>query len=491
MSISPCCSCHLPEHAPDLVVLGDVARLDERGPDGVRERPDPPLDQALDRREADDRALVVEGLGDAPGDRVVVRDPEHERLAPVEQTHPRHPPFGRLRIMPESPAAGPDAACSPARGPRPAARPRRRPRAQGRAGPGRRRGAGGARPARVPVPRRDQHLARCRATALARWGAKAGFTTPPDRFQSALSASAGVVRREFGGRAGLRDRSDEARAEFAGLNVVSGEAADADPSAVAAVVLGDSPEELTKANLDRAFRLVRGGAELIGMHRNPWWLTPEGPTLDAGAFLVGPRVGDEAAGADRRQAVAGVLPGGGRPPGGRGGVTRRAQAPARRAGDGRRRRGHGHRRRRTGPACARSSSGPASTATRSSRPPRPVVAAASARRGRPVDPRGGRRAAMSLRDRLRRRLARAPRNEPPARWTCRSDRRSTRTTRSPGSGDRVEPAGTPRAGTARPDRGPRPDAGCRGPERGSQAGDRGPRQRRDAAAPAPPARRGP
>ena len=22
------------------------------------------------------------------------------------------------------------------------------------------------------------------------------------------------------------------------------------------------------------------------MHRNPWWLTPDGPTLDAGAFLV-------------------------------------------------------------------------------------------------------------------------------------------------------------------------------------------------------------
>ena len=31
---------------------------------------------------------------------------------------------------------------------------------------------------------------------------------------------------------------------------------------------------------------MRGGAALIGMHRNPWWLTPEGPTLDAGAFLV-------------------------------------------------------------------------------------------------------------------------------------------------------------------------------------------------------------
>jgi HAD superfamily hydrolase (TIGR01458 family) len=123
--------------------------------------------------------------------------------------------------------------------------------------------------------------------ALARWGAKAGFTTPPDRFQTALSASAGVVRRELDGRAAYVICSDEARSEFAGLNVVSGEEADADPSAVAAVILGDSPEELTKANLDRAFRLVLGGAQLIGMHRNPWWLTPEGPTLDAGTFLVG------------------------------------------------------------------------------------------------------------------------------------------------------------------------------------------------------------
>ena len=23
------------------------------------------------------------------------------------------------------------------------------------------------------------------------------------------------------------------------------------------------------------------------MHRNPWWLTPDGPTLDSGAFVVG------------------------------------------------------------------------------------------------------------------------------------------------------------------------------------------------------------
>jgi HAD superfamily hydrolase (TIGR01458 family) len=125
-----------------------------------------------------------------------------------------------------------------------------------------------------------------RAT-LARWGASVGFATPPERFQSALTASADLVRHELDGRAVYVVCSADARREFEGLNVVSGAEADADPPAVAAVILGDSPDELTKENLDRAFRLVLGGAQLIGMHRNPWWLTPQGPTLDAGAFLVG------------------------------------------------------------------------------------------------------------------------------------------------------------------------------------------------------------
>lgn len=53
------------------------------------------------------------------------------------------------------------------------------------------------------------------------------------------------------------------------------------------MIIGDSPEEATFDNLDRAFRLVRAGAVLVGMHRNPWWLTADGPTLDSGAFVVG------------------------------------------------------------------------------------------------------------------------------------------------------------------------------------------------------------
>ncbi len=128
-----------------------------------------------------------------------------------------------------------------------------------------------------------------RAT-LARWGRSVGFATPADRFQSALTASAELAGREFAGRPVYVITSDDARAEFDGLAVLDAAAVDAalaEGRDVAAVILGDSPDQLTRETLNRAFRLVLRGAVLVGMHRNPWWLTPEGPTLDAGTFLVG------------------------------------------------------------------------------------------------------------------------------------------------------------------------------------------------------------
>ena len=125
-----------------------------------------------------------------------------------------------------------------------------------------------------------------RAT-LARWSGKIGAPIPASRFQSALSASAAWTARHFPGAPLYVLASEDAQSEFAGQRLLTHEEAGARGASAAAVVIGDSPEEVTFDNMNRAFRLVRNGAVLVGMHQNPWWLTPEGPTLDSGAFVAG------------------------------------------------------------------------------------------------------------------------------------------------------------------------------------------------------------
>lgn len=122
---------------------------------------------------------------------------------------------------------------------------------------------------------------------LARWSARIGAPVPAWRFQSALSASAVWTRRTFPVGPLYVLASEDARQEFAGQRLLTHDEAGMRGAAAAAVVVGDSPEDATYDHLNRAFRLVRNGALLIGMHRNPWWLTAEGPTLDSGAFVAG------------------------------------------------------------------------------------------------------------------------------------------------------------------------------------------------------------
>jgi HAD superfamily hydrolase (TIGR01458 family) len=124
-------------------------------------------------------------------------------------------------------------------------------------------------------------------TAMARWAASIGAPVPAERFQSALSASAAWTRRSFPGAPLYVLASDDAKTEFAGQRLLSHDEADRAGATAAAVIVGDSPEEATFDNLNRAFRLVKRGARLVGMHRNPWWLTPAGPTLDSGAYVAG------------------------------------------------------------------------------------------------------------------------------------------------------------------------------------------------------------
>jgi len=52
------------------------------------------------------------------------------------------------------------------------------------------------------------------------------------------------------------------------------------------VLVGDLGSDFTFERLNAAFRSLRGGAGLVAVHRNRFWLPEDGPTLDAGPFVA-------------------------------------------------------------------------------------------------------------------------------------------------------------------------------------------------------------
>src|SRR5215218_3902462 len=54
-----------------------------------------------------------------------------------------------------------------------------------------------------------------------------------------------------------------------------------------AVIVGDLGEAFDYGVLNRAFRRVIDGAELIALQKNRYWLRPDGLSLDVGPFVVG------------------------------------------------------------------------------------------------------------------------------------------------------------------------------------------------------------
>lgn len=67
----------------------------------------------------------------------------------------------------------------------------------------------------------------------------------------------------------------------------AGNGAEGRASPAEAVVVGDLGRGFTFERLNAAFRALRAGARLVAVHKNRYWLTREGPTLDAGPFVVG------------------------------------------------------------------------------------------------------------------------------------------------------------------------------------------------------------
>lgn len=52
------------------------------------------------------------------------------------------------------------------------------------------------------------------------------------------------------------------------------------------IVLGDMGEGFSFGVLNRAFRRLHAGAELVALAKNPFWFDSGGPTLDCGAFAA-------------------------------------------------------------------------------------------------------------------------------------------------------------------------------------------------------------
>ena len=131
--------------------------------------------------------------------------------------------------------------------------------------------------------------------------ASVGLPVDADRIISAASAAAAhVVARHAGGRIFLLTTPD-GRSEFEDRGLHLCQRCGGRPRQLAdrtrrherhaarrrAVVVGDASDAMTFRDLDRAFGLIRAGAAFIAMHRNRWWLTPRGTTLDAGALVAG------------------------------------------------------------------------------------------------------------------------------------------------------------------------------------------------------------
>lgn len=127
-----------------------------------------------------------------------------------------------------------------------------------------------------------------RGTLARRLAEDDGLIVDPERIITASSAAAVHTASTYPGQPLFVLAAPDALREFDGQHLLSADEAKVAPAgSVAAVVLGDAGDELSYRNMAIAFRLIRDGADFLAMHRNPWWYTPEGVVLDAGAFVVG------------------------------------------------------------------------------------------------------------------------------------------------------------------------------------------------------------
>ncbi len=121
------------------------------------------------------------------------------------------------------------------------------------------------------------------ALAQARFGAvlrEAGFPfADGDILTASVAAGAWLREQRPGARVFLL--GDAQPEDLEGVHLVG---LDEDPEIV---LVSGADESFAFETFNRVLAALRGGAELVAMHRNLFWMTRRGEKLDAGAYLLG------------------------------------------------------------------------------------------------------------------------------------------------------------------------------------------------------------
>jgi HAD superfamily hydrolase (TIGR01458 family) len=114
-----------------------------------------------------------------------------------------------------------------------------------------------------------------------------GLDVRAEEVHTAPVATAAYLREHHPGESVFLLVKGDTRDDFGGIDLVE------DGARVVAV--GGAEERFTYEAMNRAYRMLAGGARLVAMCRSTSWMTPEGLKLDAGPYV---RALEEAAGVE-------------------------------------------------------------------------------------------------------------------------------------------------------------------------------------------------
>jgi HAD superfamily hydrolase (TIGR01458 family) len=119
---------------------------------------------------------------------------------------------------------------------------------------------------------------KCRATIAARLG-QLGFDIPERVIFTPPFAAVRFMQKTGKHRAYLLTTGDVDR-DFEGTCTDDGS------TAVDYVIVGDAGDKVTYASMNQAFRHLMGGADLIALEKDRYWMAQDGLSLSAGPFVT-------------------------------------------------------------------------------------------------------------------------------------------------------------------------------------------------------------